>query len=149
MTSAATNAVQAEHWNGPEGHHWAAHHERYGAMLAPFGDRVLDAAAVGPGERVLDVGCGAGDLALAAGRSVGPEGHVVGVDLSVPLTEAASRRAAEAGLGNLSFVVGGAQSYACGAGAFDVAVSRFGVMFFDDPSAAFTNIGHRCGRVGV
>lgn len=145
------NAVQAEHWNGAEGHHWAAHHGHYEAMLGPFGVKALDAVAIHGGERVLDVGCGAGDLSLAAGEATGPEGRVVGIDLSDPMLEVARRRAAVAGLDNVSFVAGDAQTYEFGGSEYDVVVSRFGVMFFADPVAAFSNLGRalrRGGRLG-
>ena len=140
MTATVANTAQAKHWNGTEGRHWAAAHERYEAMLGPFGAQAVDAVAIQPGERVLDVGCGAGDVALAAARSAGPECRVVGVDLSVPMLETARRRAAQAGLGNVSFVSGDAQTHGFGESEFDVVVSRFGVMFFADPVAAFTNV---------
>lgn len=140
MTATSPNAVQAEHWNGTEGRHWAAHHERYEAMLGSFGLQVLEAVEIRPGERVLDVGCGAGDLALAAARTVGSNGRVVGIDLSVPMLETARGRASVAGLGNVSFVASDAQTSELGEGAFDVVVSRFGVMFFADPVAAFTSV---------
>jgi ubiquinone/menaquinone biosynthesis C-methylase UbiE len=151
MTAAPPNAVQAEHWNGTEGHHWAAHHERYEAMLGPFGVHVLDAVEIQPGERVLDVGCGTGDLSLAAARAVGSADRVVGIDLSVPMLETARRRASTAGLGNASFVAGDAQGHGFRESEFDVVVSRFGVMFFTDPVAAFTNLARALrpgGRLG-
>jgi ubiquinone/menaquinone biosynthesis C-methylase UbiE len=151
MAAVLPNAVQAEHWNGTEGHHWATQHERYEAMLGPFGARVLDAVAIQPGGRVLDVGCGAGDLSLAAGWATGSEGRVVGIDLSEPMLDTARRRASVAGLGNVSFVAGDAQTYGFGEGELDVVVSRFGVMFFADPVAAFTNLARALrpgGRLG-
>jgi ubiquinone/menaquinone biosynthesis C-methylase UbiE len=151
MTAAVPNAVQAEHWNGTEGHHWAAHYERYEAMLGPFGLHVLDAVEIEPGERVLDVGCGAGDLSLAAARAAGSAGRVVGLDLSVPMLETARRRASAAGLGNVSFVAGDAQGQPFGDNEFDLVVSRFGVMFFADPVVAFSNLARALrpgGRLG-
>lgn len=132
------NAVQAELWNGAEGRDWADHPERYEPMLAPFGARVLDAVALRPGDRVLDVGCGAGDLARASADRVGADGRVEGIDLSVPLVETARRRTA--GLGQVSYAVGDAQTHPFPRGELDVVVSRFGVMFFDHPVAAFTNL---------
>jgi SAM-dependent methyltransferase len=142
------NVVQAELWNGAEGRDWADHPERYEAMLGPFGARVLDAVALRPGERVLDVGCGAGDLARAAANRVGPDGQVLGLDLSAALIDAARQATAA---DQASFVVGDAQTYGLPQGGFDVVVSRFGVMFFDDPVAAFANLGSALrpgGRLG-
>lgn len=152
MAAALPNAVQAQHWSGTEGHHWAIQHERYEAMLGPFGDQVLAAVEVQPGERVLDVGCGAGDLSLGAARATGPEGRVAGIDLSDPMLDAARRRSSLAGLGDVvSFIAGDAQVHEFGEGEFDVVVSRFGVMFFADPVEAFTNFARALrpgGRLG-
>lgn len=151
MVAALPNAAQAEHWNGTEGQHWAAHYERYEAMLGPFGARALDAVAIQAGARVLDVGCGAGDLSLAAAQATGAEGRVVGIDLSEPMLNTARHRASVAGLGNVSFVAGDAQTHALSGSEFDVVVSRFGVMFFADPVAAFTNLARALrpgGRLG-
>lgn len=103
------------------------------------------------GERVLDVGSGAGHLSLAAARSTGSEGRVVGIDLSDPMLETARRRSSMAGLGNVSFVARDAQTRGFGESEFDVAVSRFGVTFFADPVAAFTNLARVLrpgGRLG-
>jgi SAM-dependent methyltransferase len=137
----APNQGMQEHWNGPGGSHWATHVDAYDRLLAAYLDRLLDAAALNRGERVLDIGCGSGASSLAAGEAVGLEGSVVGVDISVPLVELARKRAAEAGLGHVRFEQADAQTAALGRAEFDVVVSRFGVMFFDDPSAAFANIG--------
>ena len=107
-------------------------------MLAPFGRRLLTAAVLKPGERVLDVGCGNGAVSLEAARAVGPGGRVTGLDLSAPMLEVARRRAEEQGI-DVDFVQGDAQTAAFDQ-PFDVVVSRFGVMFFDDPEAAFANL---------
>lgn len=132
------NDAQIEHWNGPGGEQWAQDAARYDRLIGRFGDRVVEAAAVQPGERVLDIGCGTGSLALALGPVAGT---VLGVDISAPQLEVARRRAAEAGLSNVEFVEADAQVYEFEPESFDAAVSRFGVMFFDDPAAAFANIG--------
>ena len=96
--------------------------------------------ALQAGERVLDVGCGGGGTCIAGAEAVGPDGNVVGVDVSIALIELARRRAAEAGTANVSFLVADAQSDHIEGGPFDVAASQFGVMFFDEPVTAFTNI---------
>lgn len=102
---------------------------------------LLEVVAPGPGERVLDVGCGGGKTSLAAARAVGPSGTVVGADLSEHLAGIARRRAAEAGTGNARFLVADVQTDALDEAPFDAAMSQFGVMFFDEPVAAFANIG--------
>lgn len=114
---------------------------RHDAMLNVLSRRLVDAAGLSPGEGVLDVGCGYGTTALQVARAVMP-GPVLGMDLSGLMLDAARRQAASSGLGALSFVQGDAQIYAFAASSFDVVVSRFGVMFFTDPTAAFSNIAH-------
>ncbi|OIK07471.1 class I SAM-dependent methyltransferase [Streptomyces monashensis] len=134
------NTEQAQAWNGHEGAHWARNQDRWNAVNGGFDDRLLDAAAPTAAHRVLDVGCGAGRTTrLAALRA--PEGHATGLDLSGPMLTAARARAAREGVTNLSFVQGDAQVHPFEAGSFDVAISRYGVMFFADPVAAFTNVG--------
>ena len=132
-----TNEVERQRWNDER---WATlwpKRERLTDAVSAF---VLDAAALVPGERVLDVGCGGGKTALAAALAVGAEGAVVGADISTPLTELATRRAAEAGAANVTFRVLDMQTDAVGGEPFDVALSQFGVMFFDEPITAFANI---------
>ncbi|MFF8030025.1 class I SAM-dependent methyltransferase [Streptomyces sp. NPDC016626] len=132
------NAEQAAAWNGYEGRHWADHQDRYDAINDGVNAPLLDAAALAPTDRVLDVGCGNGRVTrLAAGRAA----YALGVDLSAPMLERARAGAAAEGLGNVEFVRGDAQVYGFGQAAFDVAVSRLGVMFFADPVAGFGNIG--------
>src|SRR5262245_54244381 len=127
MSGTPANADQAEYWNGPEGVHWVEYEERFHAMLAPFVEPVLDAAAVAAGDRVLDVGCGTGSLSRAAAA----RGAVVtGVDISGPMIERARTSAAAEGL-DIEFVAADAQTQAF-SDDFDVVVSRFGVMFFAD-----------------
>jgi SAM-dependent methyltransferase len=132
------NADMAEYWNGRPARVWVAEAERFDRMLAPFGRRLLVAAALGAGERVLDVGCGNGAVTIEAARAVGPQGMTTGLDLSAPMLELAGRRANEQAVA-VNFVRGDAQT-ATFEQPFDVAISRFGVMFFDDPEAAFANL---------
>jgi len=134
------NVEQAEAWDGPEGAHWAAHHARFDATIAPHHRALMAAAAIAPGERVLDIGCGNGLTSRDAARAVGPSGSVLGVDLSGPMLARAEQLTREEGLGNVRFEQGDAQIHPFEPGAYDLAISRFGVMFFLDPVRAFTNI---------
>ncbi len=138
------NTSQAEAWNGWEGDHWAAHPERYDGLVEGFDDALFSAAAIGAGDHVLDVGCGAG---LVTRRAAGIAAQVLGIDLSAAMLERARADAARHAVGNVTFEQGDAQVHAFPAGAFDVAISRGGVMFFGDPVAAFANIarGLRAG----
>lgn len=141
------NQPMVELWNGVDTAAWTTHPERYDTMLAPFGDAVLDAARPTPGEKVLDVGCGAGTLTLAAARAVGPTGTATGVDISRPLLDLAAQRADQSGSTTAAFEEADAQTAPLEPDIYDVIVSRFGVMFFDDPVAAFSNL-RRAARPG-
>lgn len=134
------NREQAEHWNsGDDAGHWVDKQARYDGMLKTFGDMVLSAVALAPGERVLDVGCGCGATTLQAAATVAP-GEAVGADLSVPMLARAREDAAAAGLTNATFVEADAQVHPFEPASFDAVISRFGVMFFNDPVAAFRNL---------
>ncbi len=132
--------TQREYWNTAAGEHWAAEADRYDALLGPFGNAILEAASLAPGQRVLDVGCGNGGVSLEIAARVTPDGSVVGVDLSEPMLAVARSRAAERGVENAIFVQDDVQHHPFEPGSFDRIVSRFGVMFFDDPVAAFANM---------
>jgi len=132
------NAGQLEQW-AREGEQWVAEADRYDAMLESFGAAVLASASLSPGERVADVGCGNGAVTIDAARRVGPNGRALGIDISTPMLDVARRRALEAGVGNVEFIEADAQVHPFGGGSLDAIVSRFGVMFFDDPEAAFAN----------
>src|SRR5262245_350855 len=117
---------------------WAEVRELLELQLAPLGRRGLAALAPQPGERILDIGCGGGATALDLVRAVAPEGTVVGIDLSAAVL-AFAQRAAE-GCERVRFVQADAEVYPFEPASFDAAFSRFGVMFFADPVAAFLNI---------
>lgn len=134
------NREQAEHWNSAEGAgRWIAHQASHDRMLEPFLPMILDGARISAGERVLDVGCGCGATTRAAAALARP-GQVTGVDLSSAMLARGAADAQSAGLSNISFLEGDAQIHRFEPAGFDVIISRFGVMFFDDPVAAFTNL---------
>jgi SAM-dependent methyltransferase len=134
------NTEQAEHWNTGEGvAHWIDNQARYDRMHAPFTALILGAAALQPGQQVLDVGCGCGGTTLAAARLVAP-GQATGLDLSGPMLARARADAEAAGMANAVFEQGDAQIQPLEPSSFDAVISRFGVMFFADPAAAFANI---------
>ncbi|MDQ8758280.1 class I SAM-dependent methyltransferase [Sphingosinicella sp. LHD-64] len=134
------NRDQAAHWNDLAGRTWAELHEVIDRVLAPIVPLIT--AELGPieGGKVLDVGCGAGGLTMAAAKLAGPSGHALGIDISAPLVEAATARAGRNGVANAAFLQADAQSRRFDPQAFDAIVSRFGVMFFADPVAAFRNL---------
>jgi SAM-dependent methyltransferase len=134
------NAEQIEHWNADEAEHWVREADRYDAMLRPFGELAMDRAGVSAGERVLDVGCGGGQTTLAIAERVGARGAITGIDISEPLVRRAREAAKRAGVTNVEFELGDAQTHPFPAGAFDAVFSRFGIMFFADPEAAFANL---------
>ena len=133
-------ADQAAFWNGPGGQGWLAAYARIERSIAPFSEVVLAAAAAQPGECAIDVGCGTGGTTAALARAVGAAGpsagHVLGVDISRPLIEAARAQ----NVANATFMVGDATVQSFDAQSVDLVFSRFGVMFFADPVAAFANV---------
>ncbi len=134
------NAEQTEYWNDVSGPKWVENADLIDQQIAPIGLRAIDHAAPRAGERVLDVGCGCGQTSIELGRRVGGEGSVLGVDLSGPMLADARRRAEAEGQRHVRFEQGDAQVRAFESGGFDLAFSRFGVMFFEDSVAAFANI---------
>ncbi len=132
------NATQIEFWNGETGRNWVTHDALMEAMLQPLGESVMDTLAPKPGEHVLDIGCGCGHTSLSLADRVGAEGSVTGIDISAPMLAIASHLAAERS--SIQFFEADAQTHAFEPERYDVVFSRFGVMFFEDPIAAFTNI---------
>jgi len=117
---------------------WAEVREPLELQLAPLGRCALTALAPHPGESILDIGCGGGETALDLAKAVAPDGTVVGIDISAAVLTFA-RRAAK-GNERVRFVQADAQLFPFETGSFDAAFSRFGMMFFADPTAAFINI---------
>ena len=131
------NEAEVRRWNDDR---WTAvwpQRERLTDAVSPY---LLDVAGVQPGQRVCDIGCGGGALTIAVAGLVGPDGEAVGFDLSAPLLDLARRRATEAGVGNVRFVEADVQVSGLDGPPFDLALSQFGVMFFDEPTAAFAAI---------
>ena len=149
MTDHVVNIEQAEEWDGREGDHWVQHADRYDALSQRITPHLMRAAAIEAADRVLDVGCGCGLTTRTAARAASA-GSVVGMDLSAAMLQEAARRARAEGLANVRFEQGDVQVHTFSPAAFDLAMSRFGVMFFEDPVAAFANIAsalHPGGRV--
>jgi len=147
MTVDGSNAEQVRFWNETSGPKWVALQEAIDAQLEPLGRRTLARAAVGAGDRVVDVGCGCGWTTVELARRAGPTGHVTGVDVSAPMLARARARAAESGV-DVELLAADAQTHPFPPASRDVAFSRFGIMFFADPTAAFANIRRALVRGG-
>ncbi len=130
--------TQKEYWNSQVGDEWVRHADAIDGMLSSVTEAALAALQLRPGERALDIGCGAGATTQQAADLVGAGGRVVGVDISRPMLELARRRAE--GRNNITFIEADAGAGAIPGAPFDAAFSRFGVMFFEEPVAAFANI---------
>ncbi len=131
------NEAQKEQWNGAESDHWVLHADRYDAQLVPFADALFGQLELSDRDAVLDIGCGCGFTTLAASHQAA---RAVGVDLSDPMLEVARTRMDKAGITNAEFLAADAQTYDFGSQKFTAVISRFGVMFFDDQVAAFSNL---------
>ena len=129
------------YWRDEAGPRWVEHEERLDAMISGPGRLALEAAGSQPGERVLDVGCGCGATSLDLAERVSPGGRVLGVDVSTPMLARARERASSSAHGAaIEFREADAQTAELERGAHDVVHSRFGIMFFRDPVAAFANL---------
>ena len=140
MTGTVVNREMAAAWDGDEGEDWAREWVHYDRAVTGYHRLLLDAAAVDASDRVLDVGCGTGQVSRDAARAASA-GSVLGVDLSSRMLERARELARAEGLANVRFEQADAQVHAFEPAGHDVALSRFGTMFFADRVAAFTNFG--------
>jgi SAM-dependent methyltransferase len=147
--TATDNSEQIAEWNGALGQRWAAMRREIDDIVVPFGNAALKVAAPQPGERVIDIGCGCGDTSIEIARIVGAKGAVLGIDVSQPMLEVARSLGAQARIAHLAFRDGDASEADLPANT-DLLFSRFGVMFFGQPTPAFSHLreslrgGGRC-----
>lgn len=139
IAETSSNAAQIEYWNTSAGETWARFQEALDRQVEPLGLAAMDVLCPAEGEHIVDIGCGCGQTSLALAARVRPTGSVVGVDISQPMLDVAFRRPRTADL-QVTFRKLDAQTGDLGDDLFDAAFSRFGVMFFSDPVAAFANI---------
>ncbi len=139
-SQAGPNQEQIDYWNANAGEKWVRLQDLLDEQLRQFGEAAMDAGGVSAGESVIDVGCGCGDTTLELARRVGPEGRALGVDISAPMLARAAETARAGGVTNASFEEADAQTHAFAEGGADLIFSRFGMMFFADPPAAFANL---------
>src|SRR6516225_10383901 len=134
------NTAQQEFWNNVAGPHWVGLGGLVERRVRAVNDLLLARSEVAAGESVLEIGCGTGAATVPFAQAVGEHGRVVGVDISEPMLAGARKRIAESGLGNVSLIEADAQFHPFEPDRFDLITSRFGVMFFADPVAAFRNV---------
>lgn len=138
--AASANAAQADYWSSESGQKWVRHQSVLDAVFAAVNDRLIELANIQSGESVIDIGCGTGALTLDLKQHVGAQGQVLALDISEPLLGRARQRLSDAGSDRVDLVLADAQTFAFAPGKTDLLISRFGVMFFEDPVAAFTNM---------
>jgi SAM-dependent methyltransferase len=139
-TSPTDNAAQIDYWNATAGQTWARHQEQLDRQIEPLGLEAMRSLAPAPGEWILDIGCGCGQTSLELATRVTASGAVTGVDISVPMLKVARARVVPTGAATPEFRQVDAQTGDLGEGFYDAIYSRFGVMFFSDPVAAFANL---------
>jgi SAM-dependent methyltransferase len=140
MTDAAVNAAQIDYWNAVAGETWSKLQARLDRQLDPLGREALTALAPQPGEAILDIGCGCGQTSLELATAVGPGGQVLAVDISAPMLAVARSRPTSLDAAKVTWREADAQTTGFAPPPFDAVFSRFGVMFFADPTQAFANL---------
>jgi SAM-dependent methyltransferase len=134
------NAREVQYWNSSATHPWSKQHEPIDRLFADLTQTALDIAAPQVGEKVIDIGCGSGTTVLELAARVGPSGYVLGADISKQSVQRARERIAAAGIHQAEVAVSDVSTHTFASNSFDLAFSRFGVMFFSDPVATFTNL---------
>jgi SAM-dependent methyltransferase len=145
---AFVNTEQAEFWSqlAPT---WLELEDKLEEVGRLPGQLAMDRLELLPGQRVVDLGCGSGRTTLELASRVGPDGEVVGIDIAAEMLARGRERAAQLRTGNIQFLHADVQAHDLGEARFDAAYSRFGVMFFTDPVAAFANVRRALRRGGV
>ena len=134
------NKNQRDFWSGKGGDIWVERQNAMDTMLSPLGEAALNKLNLNEGENVLDIGCGCGHTTLNIAKRISPDGQVTGLDISEPMLKRAKESANEMSISNASFNCVDVQTDDMGEEVYSAAFSRFGVMFFEDPVAAFCNI---------
>src|ERR1700730_2284296 len=134
----AGNADQIAYWNGPNGQRWTDRQASQDVLLAEVAQLLIDRIAPKAGDRIVDIGCGCGATSIALPGRVAPDGFVLGVDISAPMLARARQLAPKGSL--LDFVQADGTVHPFEPQTFDLAVSRFGVMFFAEPVVSFANL---------
>ena len=132
------NADEGKFWSGPAGGKWIEHEAEQDHFLSVVASEVIERARLASEERVLDIGCGTGAVSLLSAPLVGPTGHVLATDIAAPFLARVTDRARD--IPHVTTMLADAQTATWPDPRFDIALSRFGVMFFSDPVAAFANI---------
>jgi len=138
--STVVNSGMRDYWNDAGGRMWVNYQDIIEVGMSPFGIKAMDELGIVPDQRVLDIGCGCGDTTIELSRRVGNDGYVLGVDISEKIISSANKKVELKKQNNVDFKCIDAQIYDFGKESFDIIFSRFGVMFFDDPVAAFSNL---------
>lgn len=140
LQAADGNAAQIEFWNQVAAEKWIRYEEQLDCGLDAAKDRLLKRAGISPGQQIVEIGSGTGATTMALAKQTGDKGSVLAIDVSRPLVDRARERARLARLNNITFLLADAQTLKFEPASADLIASRFGVMFFADPVAAFTNI---------
>lgn len=140
IAAAGPNSDQIEFWNGDAAERWVELGSQLDAMLQPLGAAAMDRAAPAPGHKVLDVGCGCGETTMDLAHRVAPRGSVTGIDISAVMLSRARARAEPGNGVEVTFQNADAETHRFEDASFDHIFSRFGVMFFQNPTAAFANL---------
>lgn len=152
MPTTSSKATTSKSTTGYALGYTSAEHDRLirqAARIAPFTERLFREAGIGPGQRILDLGSGVGDVAMLAARLVGPSGEVVGIERDASSMERARARVAEAGLHNVNFAQTDVNEIAGVEKPFDAAIGRFILMFIPDPVAVLRSVSRLVRPGGV